>query len=353
MLKFLYFFSRFLPLLVLLTSFFWMSACFALPVEEPVLPPPVVQAFVPAAHDTITVARGTLQRYRNLNVQVIPAVEEVLMFDIPDVYIQAIHVEVGDEVRAGDIVAELDREAFVQALYHARRRIAAVGFDMAHLSEEQPLNVLEAVVLGDVIDESWYHEERGSLQTELAIQQLAISHLLEEDERHILRSPIDGTVTFSLPFRYGDTSTLDVRVVTVADETRSIFSVSGWESEYLVPGDVHTVMVNREPFDAVVIDPDEWGIDRDGENQAFLTVYGDEMAYFPNRVFASLHLVLEEIENVVSVPHSAIHEVDDRVFIFVMEDGVRVLRDIETGMEGNTAVEVVRGLYEGEIVVVD
>ena len=337
--------------LVIITSLFVMSACFALPVEEPVLPPPVVQEFQPAAFETITLVRGNLTRYRNLSVNVVPAVEVPLTFSIPDVYIHAIHVSVGDEVRVGDIVAELERDGFERALYHARRDETAAQINIAHLIERQPLNELEAAIRGDAIDEGWYDEERGALQTELAARQLLTRHLQAEDERRVLRSPINGTVTQTLAFRDGDVSTLDTRVVTVADETRSIFSVTGWETRYLIPGDMHTVTVNWEPFDSIVLDPEEWGLTV-SENQAFLIAYDEGAAYFPARVFASMRLVLEEVENVISVPFSAINTVEDRVFVYVMEDGVRALRDIETGMEGNAGVEVVSGLSEGEIVVV-
>jgi len=338
--------------LVIITSLFVMSACFALPLEEPVLPPPIVQEFQPAEHATVTLVRGNLTRYRNLSVNVVPAVEVPLMFSIPDIYIQAVHVSVGDEVRAGDIVAELDRDGFVRALYHAQRDETAAHINIAHLGERQPLDALEAAIRGDAIDESQYTEERGALQTELAARQLLTQHLQAEDERRVLRSPINGTVTHTLAFRDGDVSMLDVRVVTIADETRSIFSVTGWETRYLIPGDMHTVTVNWEPFESIVIDPDEWGL-TPGENQAFLIAYDEGAAYFPARVFASLHLILEEVENVISVPFSAVHTVEDRVFVYVMEDGIRVLRDIETGMEGNAGVEVVAGLSEGEIVVID
>jgi hypothetical protein len=211
---------------------------------------------------------------------------------------------------------------------------------------------MEAVIRGDAIDENILAEDRGGLQTELAARRLVTRFLHDEDELRVLRSPIDGTITQTLTFREGDTSSRDIRVVTVADETRSIFSVTGWETRYLVPGDIHTVTVNQEPFDAIVIDPVEFGITRFEDNQAFLTVYGGDVYTFAGRVFASLILVLEEAPDVISVPLAAINNVDGREFVYVLEDGLRVVRDITTGMEGNAGVEVVTGLQEGEVVVI-
>jgi macrolide-specific efflux system membrane fusion protein len=333
-------------------AFLLFGGCFALPVEEPVLPPPVIQPFTPAAHTTVTLTRGTLTRSRSLSVNIVPAVEFVLNFEVPDVLIHSINVEVGDEVNAGDIVAELDREAFIQAIYNAERDVSAALIQISHLEDSQPINQLEAVIRGNAIDENILAEDRGGLQTELAARQLVTRFLHDEDELRVLRSPIDGTITQTLTFREGDTSSRDIRVVTVADETRSIFSVTGWETRYLVPGDIHTVTVNQEPFDAIVIDPVEFGITRFEDNQAFLTVYGGDVYTFAGRVFASLILVLEEAPDVISVPLAAINNVDGREFVYVLEDGLRVVRDITTGMEGNAGVEVVTGLQEGEVVVI-
>jgi len=340
----------FLPLLPL---GFVLSSCFALPIEDPVLPPPVVQAFEPASHSTFVATRGTLQRYRNLSVHIVPIMERPLSFAIPDVHISAIHVEVGDEVQAGDIVAELDREAFVNALYWAERDATAARIDVSQLADRRELSELEAITRGEGIDDLHYQEEMWALQSELTARQLGVAHMREEDERRVLRAPISGTVTRVLPFRPGDTSTLDITVVTISDETRSLFSVTGRETQYLYPGDVHMVEVNREPFEAVVIDPEEWGITDLADNQALLTIYGGDPMVFPARSFASLRLVLEEVRDVVSVPFTAVHEVGDKQFVFVMEDGLRTLREIETGMEGNVGVQVVWGLSEGEVVAVD
>jgi hypothetical protein len=39
------------------------------------------------------------------------------------------------------------------------------------------------------------------------------------------------------------------------------------------------------------------------------------------------------------------------VFVYVLHDGVRSIRDIEIGLEGNTTTQVTSGLAEGEEVI--
>ena len=343
-------FNKPLLFFVFLSIFLVMSGCFALPVEEPVLPPPVIRPFAPAEFDLAIVTRGNLARYRTLSVNIVPVQEEVLSFAVPDIYIHAIHVEVGDEVRAGDIVAELDREGFERSLYLARRNIDAARINISHLDEREPLSYLEAGILGNPIEADVLSDERDGLQTELHIYQIAANHLQAEDDLRVLRTHMNGTVTHTMAFRPGDLSNPDARVVTIADETQQLFSVIGSDSRYLVPGDIHTVYVNREPIQAIVVNPDVRGEAED--DRAFLTAYGDEALYFPDRTFATMQLILEEIENVLIVPSSAIHVVDEREFVFVIENDLRVIRDVVTGMVGNHGIEIISGLTEEEIVVV-
>ena len=336
--------------LVAFTTFFIFSACFVLPLEEETLSPPLAQDFTPAQHFTISVSRGNLQRYHTLTPRIVPAVEIAVSFDVPDVYIQAVHVEVGDEVMAGDIIAELDREAFARALYLAEREIAAANINITHLYQRQPLSDLAAMLLGEALDEQLYSEARQGFHTELAVRQLATARLREEDSRRVLRAPMDGTITYALAFRPGDLSRTDVNVVTIADETQSIFSVIGRESRYLIPGDVHTIFINQEPYEAIVIDQEAWGIPY-VENQALLAFYDGGLYHFPERTFISLHLVLEEVIDVINVPREALHRVSGRYFVFVIgEDGLRVMRDVVTGMVGNNGIEIISGLSEGDIV---
>jgi len=95
------------------------------------------------------------------------------------------------------------------------------------------------------------------------------------------------------------------------------------------------------------------GIPEPAENdpRAFLVVE-DETAAIGGRSFLQLRVVLDEAVDVISLPHTAVNTVGERSFIFVMEDGVRTIREVELGLVGNLGVEIVSGVVEGEIVVI-
>ena len=66
---------------------------------------------------------------------------------------------------------------------------------------------------------------------------------------------------------------------------------------------------------------------------------------------ATAQLVLAERNDVLVLPSRAVQRYATRRYVHVLADGVRVERDVEVGLETPTEVEIVRGLEEGEEVV--
>jgi macrolide-specific efflux system membrane fusion protein len=71
------------------------------------------------------------------------------------------------------------------------------------------------------------------------------------------------------------------------------------------------------------------------------------------RTFAQVRLILEEVNDVLYVPFNTVKKANAREFVYVLTDGVRTIRDVEIGLEGNALTEIVSGLEEGEEVIQD
>ena len=67
---------------------------------------------------------------------------------------------------------------------------------------------------------------------------------------------------------------------------------------------------------------------------------------------ASVTKVKSVSENAVVIPKHIVKYTDDRTYVQVLRDGVKVEVDIVTGIENATEIEVVSGLEEGEKVIV-
>ena len=63
-------------------------------------------------------------------------------------------------------------------------------------------------------------------------------------------------------------------------------------------------------------------------------------------------IVVQEAENVLKVPTSALFRMDEQWAVFVADDGIARLRKVTLGLQNGLAAEVIDGLEQGEAVVV-
>jgi RND family efflux transporter MFP subunit len=66
----------------------------------------------------------------------------------------------------------------------------------------------------------------------------------------------------------------------------------------------------------------------------------------------TVNVLLEERENVIAIPNSTVRRDRQGTYTFVMQDGVRLRKDIRVGYRGRDYTEVVQGLDEGDRVIV-
>ena len=175
------------------------SGCALLPVEEEPLQPPLVE---PAQEpvDIVNVARGDIETFLKGTANFVSSEVKALSFTESGGRIKSISVKLGDEVQAGDLLAELETG------------------DLALQADLQRLNVERAQLLyrkaladgADATDlrlrEIDLERERKSL--------LAMEGRLDKARLH---APIAGIVTFVQSLNTGDAVGAFQPIVTVAN----------------------------------------------------------------------------------------------------------------------------------------
>jgi hypothetical protein len=103
---------------------------------------------------------------------------------------------------------------------------------------------------------------------------------------------------------------------------------------------------------AEVIDPDEYGIVRPETDwsEAILIVEGP--GTFAPRTIGRIHAVFATAYDVLYVPFQSVHTVNGKHYVYVIEDGLRRLREVQIGLEGTRFTEITNGLGLGEVVVI-
>ncbi len=78
----------------------------------------------------------------------------------------------------------------------------------------------------------------------------------------------------------------------------------------------------------------------------------DDGALFPNQ-FVNVQLRLNTLASVVTIPADAVQYGTDRSYVYVVEDGKSLLREVSLGVSADDRVAVTSGLAPGELVVLE
>lgn len=74
--------------------------------------------------------------------------------------------------------------------------------------------------------------------------------------------------------------------------------------------------------------------------------------YFRSGMSATVNFVMDQRENVLELPQTAVKKKGGRSYVFVRRNGAVTTLQVQTGLENTTKIEIVSGLNEGDEVVI-
>ncbi len=270
-----------------------LSGCI-LPKEEELITTPIVEAYEHEDFKTTTVKRGDLINTADVKCVVLGINEKALSFEVDDKSYRSIYVKAGDYVEANTVVAELVADG------------------------------------------------------------LTNTQLLK------LRAPFNGMVTYALEVQEGEKSILNKRVVIMNSGSAYYLIAQTPHWEYFKAGDVHSIRIMSSDYSATVIEPEEIGMERlmhTGEEGEVYPVYfriDDMSACLYSDLQGTCNITLGEKKDALYIPTSAVTTINDEEIVYYEdEDGIRNIKHIKTGMEANGKIEVVSGLSEGDVIILE
>jgi len=330
---------------MILFLLFLLAGCFAMPAEAPA-PPLVVTVPEVSPPRTIIPAHGDVLRTSIISVQDVPVREERLVFGTPGLTVRGIYVSVGDWVAEGDIIAELELPYIQTRLDAALREREWLMLDLSQLQARHEHRLWEAAQSGMPVDDVSYITQQELILSRLNGIDIRIDYLQSRNDMRYLRTTMDGIVTTVLHFQEGMQSDALRTVATVTDQSQMIFRAQAPEPGLMRVGDYFEIYIDQVPYLAQVVDVEPLGL----SEIVFLEVVGENQPELTATTRSWIYLILEEARDVLFIPRSALRQTAARAFVYVLEDGVRVLRDVEIGVVGNNTVEIVSGLSGGELV---
>ncbi|MGB8852204.1 MAG: efflux RND transporter periplasmic adaptor subunit [Pirellulales bacterium] len=173
----------------------------------------------------------------------------------------------------------------------------------------------------------------------------------------VLRSPIDGLVEDIFVARgervepgkrmfvVADTTTLWVRALVHERQWTAVDVADGQTVKVTVPGaSVHEATAKINHVGATV--------EAESRSVPLVAELDNDDAHYKPGMFVWVDLPQGELREAVAVPAEAVMRHDGKAFVFVPEaDGRFRRREVQTGIETDTLIEITRGLTEGEEVV--
>jgi len=336
-------------LIVMLFPLLFLTACFALPIEEAFPPPPIFTLEEPPPWRIIPAARGDVHLFSTIPFIRRPASVENLSFSIEGLLITGLYVTLGESVSPGDLIASLDRSDIAEELEAVAREESRLSLLLTQIIRQHEHILWVAEVSGFPVDDEFYIHQRRDLAQDLENIRLEIDYLNRQYEARFLRAGIYGTITRTMTLVEGEVSAENMNIAIITDQTYDIYVVRGSYVDLLQSGERFRLVDDEVYAWMVVATPEELGLPTPENPEAILL---PEDPNFIPRHSGRIHIEFDAAYNVIYIPTNVLRRAGERTFVFVLEDGIRRTRDVEIGLVGTHFIEIVSGLAVGEELVI-
>lgn len=330
-----------------------LNSCSIFPREEEVLAPPLVKP-VKVEYDLYEVKRQTIKKTVTGTGTFIFSKRFRLSYKYSGGRLKAIYVKEGDKVKAGTVMAELENEGILDNIKRteAELRKAKLRLELAELDRESmsvsgspPIELKKADINIELL--------------EIDIMQIeeTLAKLKSDYQQSMLVSPIDGTVTYVTDYNEGDPIYAYSTIIEVADPSELVLD---WQcTDYEGRSSLNVGMeVEVKANDAVlkgkiIAMPADFLLEENSDKyRDTIRIKVDDI---PESVeagnSASITAILVQRDNVIVVPKNAIRMDLGRNYVFILEGNAKRERNVELGIQTPSEVEIVKGLEEGQKVI--
>jgi len=318
---------------LLMTS---LSGCYLFPKEEEVLAPPLVEP-PEITYETQEVKKGVIEKKITASGTFVSIEQANMFFKHRGGRLKKIHVKVGDYVEKGQLIAELD------------------SADLENQIKQQEIQLKKAKTrLQQVKAHSGDKYERSMAQYDVELAQLILDNLKRELNECKLTADISGNVVYiDHNVNVGDYVNAYQALIRIADPTQLQLQVTSNTDDFKL-GMEADVTVRKETYKGkVVMTPADVPLDVPENLRDIVRI---EVEDLPEDVKlgenAQVSLILDRREDVIVVPRNLVRNYMGRKYVLVLEDGLKVERDVEVGLETATEAEIMKGLEEGELLIV-
>lgn len=330
--------------------------CGLLPTEEQEHKVTIVTSDVSEEYDLAMADRGDVILTETIMCTYSQLAEEQLKFKVAGRRVEYVYVEESDEVKAGQLVAELRTSDLTSAIERMTKEIRECELKITQTNEliefyDGRINSAST----SAMDKETYILEKQSCNEKLAEYRKTIDYdtkAIAKNEEVIaeckLYAGIDGTVSKIRENISDWTSTLDGSVMTIIDTSVCAFQGEAKQAQKTLkigdPAMIFRGSIAEGMASTVTsVDTETGKIVFELDEPDFSLSVGTK---------GNVTVELAEARNVVRLPRVAVYSTDTMEYVYVLsENGVRELMEVKTGIHGNDYVEILEGVEVGDSVI--
>ena len=366
-------------LLALVIAPFILTVCQRIPEEYALPTRPILHSYREDGYTMAAVMRGDLIATVSVRCRYVHAKEEHLSFSVGGAYISKVYVTEGQQVKAGQLLAELEQDNLQENIASLEYQMRLLEQQKTHHLEDRQLDIKKVdIVLEDLRKNLEQAEEPLRQQLLVQIEQqegkrqdvmdsyaqklqsaedsIYLLGLRLEEAKETLKSRqiiagMDGTVTFVDEVKEGTRSVKGQTFISISDLGTTVFTVTGDNTKYFAPGEDVVLTCQDKELAAYVADPSEF--DAEDKPVVYLKLKQPEPT-LQEGDSGTILLTLDQRQDVLYVDKDAIETADGETFVFILdENGLRTTKTVTTGLTVNGFTEITEGLSEGDTVIVD
>jgi len=375
--------TKFLLCLVFLSIPMVLSACQLMPDEDILPASPILYSYEVQDYQMAQVIRSDLIETITVNCNYMPTKEESLSFSLGGIYIDKVYVSEGQQVKAGQLLAELEQDNLQYQIADLEYQLEVLKLKEKHILEIRELDLRKHdIIMGEITwnlentkseMDKWLEqkekqetrledlEEEYAKKLQNSADAIYLQKLQLEDKKTSLKARqiiagFDGTITYARKVTEGMRSVKGERFFTISDLDTMVFTVTGENVQYFPVGMEVILTCQEKEMEACVVDASELDLAEkpDSEQQvAYLKLKQPDPA-LKDGAKGKIRLILEERRDVLCINEDAVKTADGETFVYMPdENGMRVMQKVTTGLQVEDMIEIIDGLKEGDVCIID
>lgn len=286
------------------------------------------------------VSRGDISAYYS-STATLDAEQEALIVSKVRGIIQEIYVEEGDQVKEGQVIAQIEDEQYRIEAARAKATLDRLKSEFNRNKELYEKNLIAAEA---------YQNSQYEYESQKAAYDLAILNL----QNTAIKSPISGMISERF-VKKGNMIGTDQQVYRVSDFSplQAILHIPEHEMSKIRKNQQAILRVDAIPDKSYKGHVERISPVVDASTGTFkVTIYIDETnEILRPGMFGRVKIIYDTRQNTQMIPKSAIMSEDLLQSVYVIRDSLAFRQSIKTGYTNGVNIEVIEGLQDNELVV--